>query len=227
LGGLTYVVGDSVDIMGTASPGIDTVALYVQGDGGNWHLLPLNGEKTTDVTLGTWEARDVVLSDESFGGRLLRFPGVYTVSAVDADDIGSPPPRILGSSEMEKVTGSESTIRVTTPVFFTRFSTVGGEVARGDGVGVRGVSVGSEEVVVGFIGKEGSVTASVERTSRGSAFESRDIRLDSLGEGNVTAFGIVEGRDGVFGDELAENGEGNTVSLRTRPVEWKAKTSTR
>lgn len=209
--GMNYATGSSVDVSGTASPGIDSVAVYVR-DRGDWHLLPLNGRDTTSVRSdGTWRARNVVLSEEEPGGRVFRFPGNYRLGVVDADVLGSPPPRFISPSEFGRLRTSLSSVGTKPPTFVASFNTFGRQVAEGDRVSFTGTSTGANEMVVAFVGDRG-VRATVVRNTRGS-FVDRQISLEGMRRGEVTAFAFAPGRDGEFGDGSATDANGDRVSV--------------
>ena len=214
----TYVTGQSIDVSGTASPGVDRIAMYVRHRG-DWEILPLNGRDTTTVRSdGTWIARNVVLSEEDYGGRLFRLPGTYSVAVVDAAELSSPPPRTISTSEFGRLTSSRTTTRVNEPTFVANIRSYGGEVARGDRVGFTAISRGSRDVVVGFVGSR-NVRAEVVRTTRGDTIDT-NIDIGEMQRGEVTAFAISPGRDGNFGNGRATDAEGNAVSVTT-PSEFR------
>jgi major cell surface glycoprotein (TIGR04216 family) len=209
---ITYVTGDEITLRGTAR-GADAVAMYARDGSGSWQLVPLNGRRTTNVgSDGIWEAEDVVLSEEEFGGRIFRFPGVYQVAFVDAADLPRPAPTRLTSSELARTANSRTSARTNLPSFSSAFRTIGGEVAIGDRLGVGVVSVGAETVVIGLVGQRGDVAADTYRTRRSSG--AVDVDLDTTGfrQGLVTGFALAPGRDGEFGDGTATDGTGSTVS---------------
>lgn len=211
--GGTYVTGQSIDVSGTASPGVRRVAMYVR-DRGDWEILPLNGRDTTPVRSdGTWRERNVVLSEEEYGGRNFRFPGTYSIAVVDAADLSSPPPRTISPSEFGRLSSSRTTTRVNEPRFVANIRSYIGEVAQGDRVHLSGISTGSRDVVVGFVGR-GDVRAEVVRARRGN-FIDTNIDIGNMRQGDVTAFVISPGRDGEFGDGSATDSDGNTVSITT------------
>ncbi|MDZ7688869.1 MAG: PGF-CTERM sorting domain-containing protein [Halobacteriales archaeon] len=212
LGG-TYVTGQSIDVSGTASPGVDRVAIYVRHRG-DWEILPLNGRDTTTVRSdGTWVARNVVLSEEEYGGRNFRFPGTYSIAVVDAGDLSSPPPRTISSSEFGRLTSSRTTTRVNEPSFVADIRSYNREVAQGDRILFRGISTGSRDIVVGFVGDR-DVRAEVVRTTSGNVIDT-NIDIGEMRQGEVTAFAVSPGRDGEFGDGSATDADGNTVSITT------------
>jgi len=209
--GGAYATGSSVDVSGTASPGVEDIAVYVR-DSGDWQLLPLNGRDTTPVRSdGTWRARNVVLSEEEPGGRIFRFPGNYRIAVVDSDVLGTSPPRSISPSDFGRLRTSLSTVGTTPPTFVANFGTFGGEVAEGDRVSFTGTSTGSSEMVVAFVGNR-DVRATVVRNTRGS-FVDRQISLEGMSRGEVTAFALAPGRDGEFGDGSATDSDGREVSV--------------
>ncbi|MFP4187964.1 MAG: hypothetical protein ACLFR5_00940 [Halobacteriales archaeon] len=214
LAGGTYVTGQSIDVSGTASRGVDRIAVYVR-DRDDWELLPLNGRDTTSVESdGRWSARDVVLSDEDHGGELLRYPGRYSIAAVDAAELSSPPQTSISTSEFSRLSTSlRGTVTTQSPRLVSNFDGYGGEVAQGDRVRVSGTSVGSRDVVVAFVGDR-DVHAEVVRAGRDNTFE-EEIDLDGMSRGEVTAFVATTGRDGEFGNGEATDGDGETVSIET------------
>lgn len=211
--GGTYATGSSVDVSGTASPGVDDIAVYVRHRD-DWELLPLNGRDTTSVRSdGTWRARNVVLSEEEPGGLNFRFPGSYSIAVVDADDLGSPPPRFISPSEFNRLTTSRDSVGARPPTFVANFDTFIGQVADGDRVSFTGTSTGSDEVVVAFVGDR-DVRATVIRNTRGS-FVDRQISLDGMRRGEVTAFAFSPGRDGEFGAGRVTDSNGDRVSIQS------------
>jgi major cell surface glycoprotein (TIGR04216 family) len=214
LAGGTYVPGQSVDVSGTASPGVDRIAVYVR-DRDDWELLPLNGRDTTPVRSdGTWRASDVVLSGEDHGGELLRIPGRYSIAAVDAAELSSPPPTYISPSEFSRLSTSlRGTVTTRSPRVSAGFDGYGGEVAYGDRVRFTGTSVGSRDVVVAFVGDR-DVRAEVVRTGRDNTIDTQ-IDLDGMRRGEVTAFAATVGRDGEFGNGEATDADGETVSIET------------
>jgi major cell surface glycoprotein (TIGR04216 family) len=214
LSGGTYVTGQSVDVSGTASSGVDRIAVYVR-ERGDWELLPLDGRDTTAVRSdGTWRVRGVVLSEEDHGGRLLRLPGRYSIAAVDAAELSSPPPTSISSSEFSRLSTSlRGTVTTQPPRLVANLDGYGGEVAHGDRVRFTGTSVGSRDVVVAFVG-ERDVRAEAVRTTRGDTFDAQ-IDLDGMRSGDVTAFAATAGRDGEFGTGEATDADGETVSVGT------------
>jgi len=213
LGSGTYVTGQSIDVSGTASSGVRRVALYVR-DRGDWEILPLNGDDTTPVRSdGTWRERNVVLSEEDYGGRNFRFPGTYSIAVVDAAELSTPPPRTISSSDFNRLTSSRTTTRVNEPRFVANIRSYIGEVAQGDRVYFRGISTGSRDIVVGFVGNR-DVYADVVRTTNGDLVDT-NIDIGNMRIGEVTAFAISPGRDGEFGDGEATDADGNSVSITT------------
>lgn len=218
IAGGTYVTGQRVDVSGTATPGVDRVAVYVR-DRDDWELLPLNGRATTSVRGdGTWIARNVVLSDEDHGGRNFRFPGRYSIAVVDAADLESPPQTTISPSEFNRLTTSRGTVTTNAPSFVANFGGYAGQVAQGDRVSLTGVSTGPQEIVVGFVGDR-DVRAETVRTTRGNTIDT-NVDLGDMRRGEVTAFALSPGRDGVFGQGTATDADGNSVSIRT-PTEFR------
>ncbi len=213
--GLTYVTGASIDITGTASPGVDEVVVYAR-DRGDWHILPLNGRETHSVDAdGRWGERNVVLSDEDYGGRLFRLPGSYSIAAVDAADLDSPPPRTISSGEFNRLTTSRTHTRVSAPTFVGNVDSYAGQVALNDRVSFSGVSVGPRTIAVGFVSERGKVTAHTVRTTRGDLFDGVNLDLGEIGLGRVTMIAASPGRDGVYGDGRATDGAGDRASLNS------------
>ncbi len=213
----SYTTGQSVDVTGTASSGISRVAVYVR-DRDDWEILPLNGRETHGVAAdGRWGVRNVVLSDESYGGRNFRFPGTYSVAVVDTADLSSPPPRSITPTQFNRMTTSRQSISTSEPRFVGDIRSYTGQVAHGDRVSFTGTTTGANEIVVGFVGDR-DVRATVVRGTR-DGFVDRQIDLDGMRRGSVDAFAISAGRDGVFGDGSARDADGDTVMI-SNPSEF-------
>lgn len=213
VGTFEYVVGSRIDVRGTAD-GPDYVALYVR-DRGDWELLTLDGEARTRVGPdGVWEAEDVRLSEEGPGGRLLSLPGSYRLAVVDADGFAGSPPARLSTTELNRLTNYQTTVRAVAPgaTYIVRVGSVGGELAEGDTLTVRGVAPGARDVAMVFVDERGRVATEVAPVARDNTFEER-VRLDDLGRGRVTAIVAVPGRDGVFGTGSVRGPDGTTTTL--------------
>ncbi|XGI84118.1 hypothetical protein ACEU6E_02400 [Halorutilales archaeon Cl-col2-1] len=213
IGGFSYAIGDSTTLRGTASSGVDGIAIYVR-DRGDWTLLQLNGRNTTGVRAdGTWVARDVVLSDEKYAGReILRYPGTYQIAAVNADSLPDPIPVRIPPSEISEYSPSRNRLRSVGPYFSARMTA--DEVAQGDRLHVSGVSVGSDEVVVSVIGERGRVVSEVIDVGDNNLFE-ENIDLGDIRRGDATVLATTPGRDGEFGDGSATSARGQPVSTRS------------
>ncbi|QGX95260.1 major cell surface glycoprotein [Haloplanus rallus] len=211
VGDLTYTVGSEIDVRGTGEDA-DRVALYVR-DGGDWYLLTLDGRATTRVDSdGVWEARRVVLSREGDGGRLLSIPGTYRLAVVDADALGSDPPRRVSRSEFDRLRSVQRNIRTVAPGLAARPITHGGEVADVDDVTVRGTAAGATEVAVVLVDERGGIRTERVRVDRDTTFEVT-FAPDDLERGRVTALIATPGRDGRFGSGSVRTPDGTSITL--------------
>lgn len=213
LGTFQYVIGSRIDVRGTAD-GPRYVSLYVR-DEGDWELLTLNGRERTPVgSDDVWEARNVRLSEEGPGGRLLSIPGTYRLAVVDADGFAGGAPARLPTRELNQLANDRTTIRTVAPgrTYLVQLDTVGGELAEGDTLTVRGTAPGASEVAMIFVGERGGVETAVDSVSRDNTFEDR-VSLDGLRRGRVTALVAAPGRDGVFGSGSARSPDGTTIRL--------------
>ncbi|MFB6080513.1 MAG: HVO_2072 family ArtA-dependent S-layer glycoprotein [Haloferacaceae archaeon] len=213
LGSFEYVIGSAIDVRGTAD-GPDYVALYVR-DGGQWELLTLDGDARTPVGPdGVWEAENVRLSEEGPGGRLLSVPGSYRLAVVDADGFSGTPPNRLSTTDLNRLTNAQTAIRTVAPgaTYIVRVGSVGGEVAQGDTLTVRGTAPGADEVALVFVDERGRVQTEVAPVARDNTFEER-VGLDDLGRGRVTALVVSPGRDRVFGTGSVRAPDGTTMRL--------------
>jgi len=211
VGELTYTIGSEIDVRGTGE-GADRVALYVR-DGGDWYLLTLDGRATTRVgSNGVWEARRVVLSREGDGGRLLSIPGTHRLGVVDADELGSDPPRRISRSAFARLRSTQKNIRSVAPGLAARPITYGGEVADVDDVTVSGTAAGATEVAVVLVDERGGVRTERVRVDRDTTFE-RTFSPDGIERGRVTALFVTPGRDGRFGSGSVRTPDGTTITL--------------
>ena len=211
VGDITYTVGSEVDVRGTGE-GADRVALYVR-DGGDWYLLTLDGRATTRVDSdGVWEARRVVLSREGDGGRLLSIPGTYRLGVVDADELGSDPPRRVSRSEFDSLRSVQRNVRTVAPGLAARPITYGGEVADVDDVTGRGTAAGATEVAVVLVDERGGIRTERVRVDRDTTFEAT-FAPDDLERGRVTALIATHGRDGRFGSGSVRTPDRTSITL--------------
>ncbi|XGI83633.1 PGF-CTERM sorting domain-containing protein [Halorutilales archaeon Cl-col2-1] len=219
--GATYVIGSEVNLNGTASQGLDEVAVYVR-DEGDWQRV-LTDTVESD---GTWEEEDVALDARS---DILSISGTYRIGIIDkqdtsraavTDDDGETDStnfhngyaRTLDTSDFNQGTSSQRSIRVLEPSFQYTIHPVGGSVAEEDGeIRVTGEAVGADEVVVGFVGDKGDAAAYTVSVDDDYTFE-EDLELtttsghpadEPIRQGTVVAFGVVNGRDDEFGDGTA------------------------
>ena len=207
----TYVVGSEVTLNGTASSGVDDVAVYVRRQG-DYRLLDLDGSDSggTRATLsvdadGTFEAEDVVLSrGNEAGNDLLAFPGTYRLGVIDAADAGGRGNvrTSLSVAEFARATSFQRSIRVTDTELTAAVRTVGGQVSVDDRtVGVTGTSLGSQTVAFVFVDERGNVQYTDVRVDEDNSFEEGDLDIgENLDDGPVTVYVLTAGRDGEFGD---------------------------
>jgi major cell surface glycoprotein (TIGR04216 family) len=209
----TYFSGDEVDLRGTASRGIDDVALYVRFDD-DWELLDLNEDGTFTgadaVTVagdGDWEREDVTLSTAS---PRLSFPGQYRLAVVEADDVRTDGglPATLSNAELSGATNRQTTLLVEQPRLRIgqTVTLVNDQLAVEDGtVEVRGSAPGLERVLVVMIDERGRVATEQIPVDDEDLFERDDIDLTTgdgqdLTRGRIEGFVLGVGRDNVLGD---------------------------
>ena len=210
----SYISGQEIDVLGTAAPGVDDVAIYAR-DEGDWELLDinedgqLNNEDTISVDAdGEWERQDVVLSDAS---DIFSIPGRYRIGVVelqDALDNQGNLRQTLTTSQFSSATSEQSSIFILEPGLteVETFRTFNGQVATDDGtVDVVGTAPGLEDVLVVMVDERGRVATDRVTVDDDDVFDQDDIPLTTfegreLSEGEVRGFVIGLGRDGVAGD---------------------------
>jgi major cell surface glycoprotein (TIGR04216 family) len=233
----SYVVGSEATINGTASTGIDDVALYVR-DEGDYELLTTVSVDGDDE----FEKEDVVLSDD--GGDVqtdvLSLPGTYRLAVVDAGDSnlgrteGGDLAQTQTASQISTSTGLQTTLRVVdTELTVDYVSIINGQVAVPDtqapGLTINGTAPGQDEVSVSFYGPRGTYDTTSISVDSDDVFESESVAVGSnldnsqayegpdtdLSQGNVVMTVYSLGRDGVPGDgELSGSYEGGNLNER-------------
>lgn len=211
----TYVVGEAVAVRGTATAGIDSVAVYALTDD-TWRLLDVDGDgnRTAADAIavdadGSWDAEDVVLSEAATA---LSFPGRHRLGVVEVVDVAGPDgdlPATLSATTFDRATSEETAVVVEAPRInaTTRVvRAVGGEVALADGVvDVRGTAPGEEAVLLVAVDSLGQVLTEQLAVDDDGVFEEDALdlstaRSEELAEGEVRVFVVGTGRDGVVGD---------------------------
>ncbi|MFC6954290.1 HVO_2072 family ArtA-dependent S-layer glycoprotein [Halorubellus litoreus] len=208
-----YVAGSDEDVRGTAALGVDEVVIYAR-DQGDWELLDINedGSLNADDTLsvdstGEWEREDVVLSQAS---DIFSIPGRYRIGVVEADDVISDGEiaTTLSTSDFSSATSSQMSLVVQEPGLdeARTFQTINAQVAVEDGtVDVIGTASGLDAVLAVMIDSRGRVATERITVDDDDTFDEDDISLTTidgrqLNEGQIRAFVIGLGRDGVAGD---------------------------
>lgn len=116
----SYVAGDEVDLVGTATPGVDDVALYAR-DQGDWQLLDLNEDGQFDdrdivsvSTDGSWNEDDVELSRAS---DVFLIPGRFRLGVIDVRDAqrDGELAQTLTTTEFNSGTSNQTTVTVEEP----------------------------------------------------------------------------------------------------------------
>jgi major cell surface glycoprotein (TIGR04216 family) len=215
--GATYVAGDDIDVEGTANSAIDFVSVYAR-DQGDWELLEPSLSRVSVDSDGTWDERDVVLSDET---RILRVPGTYRIGVIDTEDADTDndgePDSTLTTSEFSQGTSAQRGIRVVGQGLDAEIVTFNGQVAVEDGtVNVSGTAEGADDVVIAFLDDQGSTVATSDTVDTQNQFENEDTALGDedglLSEGPIQGFVMSPGRDGVFGDGRLESFDGREAT---------------
>ncbi|GAB3701663.1 HVO_2072 family ArtA-dependent S-layer glycoprotein [Halorubrum pallidum] len=207
----TYVVGQEVDVNGSAASAED-VGIYVQ-DNNNWEPVNVDGDQFISVDSDdTFEETDVVLSDadkdgadaDDFpGSTTLSFAGRYDIGVIDQSDAQSVANNdgTISSSDFSSASSNRYSITVTEGDLGGSFSTVNGQIAEEDGtIDVEGTAEGQDSVVVAFVDNRGQTIARTVSVDGDGTFEREDISIGNLNQGTVSGHIFSLGRDGVVGD---------------------------
>ena len=208
-----YTAGSDVDVRGQAALGVDDVVVYAR-DQGDWELLDINEDGTLDAEdtisvdrAGEWERQDVVLSEAS---DIFSIPGRYRIGVVEAQDViaDGQIATTLTTSEFSSATSSQTSLIVQEPGLeeARTFQAINAQVAVEDGtVDVTGVAPGLDSVLAVMIDSRGRIATERITVDDDDTFDEDDISLTTidgrqLNEGQIRAFVIGLGRDGVAGD---------------------------
>ena len=212
-----YVVGASVTVRGSASSGMDSVAIYARDDG-DYELVLIDGDRTISVDAdGEFEEDEIQLSGSGPGNRILTLPGTYRIGVIDA--AGADPDGdgtvedSLSTQEFTSGASDQRSIRVVEPSLAGEFpSVVDGEIADADGdVDASGDAVGADEVLFVAVGDRGEVVTDTVQVEDDGSFEETDISLAALSRGEVELFLYATGRDGRVGDGSLPSGFSATL----------------
>ncbi|XGI82703.1 HVO_2072 family ArtA-dependent S-layer glycoprotein [Halorutilales archaeon Cl-col2-1] len=215
--GATYVIGSEVDLNGTASQGLDDVAVYVR-DEGDWQRV-LTDTVESD---GTWEEEDVALDARS---DILSISGTYRIGIIDKQDTsraavtdddgttdstgfvtegGTDYATELDTSDFNQGTSNQRSIRTVEPSLSATFHTVNGQVATDSAIDITGEALGTEAVAVVMVDERGNVYADDISTDSDYEIEEEDWGdFGDISQGDVTIFAVAPGRDGEYGDSVA------------------------
>ncbi|SEH53166.1 major cell surface glycoprotein [Halopenitus malekzadehii] len=206
-----YVVGSEVDVNGTANEGVDEVAIYAR-DNNEFELVHIDDARTVEVDSdNSFEEEDVTISQGDGGGNnLLTLPGTYRLGVIDAADADIDSTEgvddTLSTSNFNSGVSSTSSISVTDTELDGSFTTINGQVATEDGqVDVEGTAPGKDELVVAFVDSRGNAAAYDITVDGDGTFDEEDLNIGDLSEGTLSAHIISSGRDGSFGDGVADN----------------------
>lgn len=197
-----YTVGQRVNVGGTASGGVDEVAVVAR-DREAWEIVQLDGQNTLSVeTNGTFGIPEVRLSEGQGGGNdILSVAGSYRIGVIDAADISGSvgPTTSIPQSDFESATTDERSIRVLQPQASISLREPTGELFIENETNVRGTTSGGVEAVVilarnleewGILELDGETTIEVS------------------GDGTFARTGVVLGQgDGVGNRMFAEGGD--------------------
>ena len=213
--GQTYVVGSEVDVNGTASTGIDEVAIYVR-DEDDFELVPIEGDAVVSVDAdGTFEETDVVFSENS---DILRLPGSYRVGIIDAGDadLDSSNGNSFGSGDFADIdselntsafnsqTSDQRSIRVIGQSLSGEFtSPINGQIALeqdGSSVEVSGSAPGAQDVLLIAVGPRGGIVTQQVGVDSDQTFDEDNFDITGLNKGAASLHIFSIGRDGRVGD---------------------------
>ncbi|GGK79122.1 HVO_2072 family ArtA-dependent S-layer glycoprotein [Haloarcula sebkhae] len=210
----TYVTGSEVDVNGTASEGIDDVAIYAR-DNNDYELVEIDSEETISVDGDdTFSEEDISLSGGDLGGNdILGLPGTYRIGVVDVEDADSNSNGTvddsLTTSEFNSGVSSAESLRVTDTELNGTFITYNGQISSDDNqIDVEGQAPGKDNLVVAFVDSRGNAVATDISVDDDDTFSEDDISISALSEGTVTAHIISSGRDNTFGDGVSGSSSG-------------------
>nr|BAB39352.1 cell surface glycoprotein precursor [Haloarcula japonica] len=210
----TYVTGSEVDVNGTASEGIDDVAIYAR-DNNDYELVEIDSEETISVDGDdTFSEEDISLSGGDLGGNdILGLPGTYRIGVVDVEDADSNSNGTvddsLTTSEFNSGVSSAESLRVTDTELNGTFITYNGQISSDDNqIDVEGQAPGKDNLVIAFVDSRGNAVATDISVDDDDTFSEDDISISALSEGTVTAHIISSGRDNLFGDGVSDSSSG-------------------
>ncbi|WP_435161355.1 HVO_2072 family ArtA-dependent S-layer glycoprotein [Halorubrum sp. SY-15] len=205
----TYVVGEEVDVAGTASSA-DEVRLYAK-DNNDWEIVQVDDLYTIDVDSDdTFEETDINLREgEGGGNNILAFEGRYEIGVISETDAveyetrngaGDISSSVISTSDWTTATSSRDSINVVEGDLTGEFVTYNGQIADEDNIiDVNGTAAGQDSVVVAFVDDRGNTQAYDVNVDNEDAFDEDDLAVD-LNQGTVSAHVISNGRDGNIGD---------------------------
>ena len=223
-----YVVGEEVDVNGTASSA-DDVRIYVR-DNDDWEPVEIDGSYTISVDSDdTFEETDVDIRDgNGEGNNLLEFAGRYDIGAIDDADVTddivqttdgeSLDEGSIDTSDFSSAESTRETIDVRSGDLTANFGFINGQVAQVDNeVNVNGTAAGQDDVLVVFVDNRGRTVTEQVSVDSDETFDEDDISLTGdegdLRQGTVSAHVISLGRDGDVGD--GEEGTNTLDDLET------------
>ncbi|MFC7323781.1 hypothetical protein ACFQMF_04210 [Halorubrum rutilum] len=219
-----YTTGAQTTIAGTASAGVDAVALYVRTERG-FELIDLDGENgqrdaQIDVSGSSFSADEIKISSGDLPGNdILSLPGQYQVGVVPV-------------AAVQRTTSNESLpTRVPAPVFLNRnVNTTGLTVRNGNltltragqnqtiattttDLSVAGQATGSEQILVALVGARGTIQTEIISTD-GPTFTDT-VTVGDVAAGEATLYAISTGRDGIVGDGQLPGADTDTETTLT------------
>ncbi|MFB6283054.1 MAG: PGF-CTERM sorting domain-containing protein [Halobacteria archaeon] len=203
--GNTYVPGQEIDLNGTASQGMDDVVVYTK-DQGRWQKI----DKISVESDGTWEQRNVILSDStdsnvnssSEAASILSLPGIYRIGAVDLTDVShldSDGPQNLTSQQFNSGTSTQRSLRVTMPTLTGRFITYDNQLFINDDLDIVGHAVGAEKLNKFFLGTNSDTASDKITVDQDDTFEDNET-VSGVSSGMVDALVMSPGRDSLYGN---------------------------
>jgi major cell surface glycoprotein (TIGR04216 family) len=207
-----YVIGSRVSVAGTASSGIDDIALYVR-DTGDWELVQDIDGSADQLAVdpdGSFSKSDVRLSDVSgtLGNKMLSLSGSYRIAVVDADqadtDDNDAPDDTLNSTAFADITTDTASIVAQTSALTADFVTYNGQIAEGDDTididGVAQAAAGDTDgILVVLVGPRGAIDNTTVSVDDDGSFDT-DHTISGLSKGSVSVHVISPGRDGTIGN---------------------------
>jgi major cell surface glycoprotein (TIGR04216 family) len=201
----TYVVGTEAAVSGSATEGVEDVAVYVaHHNPETFRLVDFEADAgtngTADASGGGFDREAVLSAGDAPGNRLLSYPGTYTLGVVPVGALeGDTAPETLPAGAIGP--DARHTVTVEPGALSLSVESVGGEVATTDGtLDVSGTATGHDRVAVVLLGARGTVAYHVLEVGSDGNFSVDSTPIDGFAQGPLAVYALGVGRDDRLGD---------------------------